>query len=329
MSAITKASGVKVGMRKPGRGRLGFTLIEMLVVIGILVILAALLFPVIRSAQRKATQATLASDLQVIGQALEAYRQDFSGYPRPPVSTVTPRPASYTGPLILAWALIGPYNSGTFQAGLSPDVYDGCDGPGFRDRPTGQGPVHGPYLPADKFKLKDYSLKDSDGVTRTFKYILDSQGNPILYFPAKPGRFSLEKTAAMDSNGATIKPNFPKSQATAFVSERTNYVNYSGATDNNGELALYNMDHDIALLKDFTTEPPRLRQTPSDPQYLGGSAGAALTATTVDLAVMRRQIQYRLEQAGEYQGPYLLWSSGADGWWFTDDDATNFGNSGK
>src|SRR4051812_7886736 len=60
----------------------GFTLVELLVVIGIIMTLAAILLPALNTAYRNATRARMAGDLQAIVTALEAYKADFGDYPR-------------------------------------------------------------------------------------------------------------------------------------------------------------------------------------------------------------------------------------------------------
>jgi prepilin-type N-terminal cleavage/methylation domain-containing protein/prepilin-type processing-associated H-X9-DG protein len=61
--------------------RRGFTLIEMLVVVVIIAILAAILFPVFAQAREAARQATCISDLRQMSLALSMYVQDFEAYP--------------------------------------------------------------------------------------------------------------------------------------------------------------------------------------------------------------------------------------------------------
>lgn len=194
----------------PRRRRFGFTLTELLVVIGIIVALAAIGLPVVLRSYKQASKTRMQADLQTISTALNAYRQDFGDYPR-----VLDRDGAVNGrgwnigAAILCKALIGPYgtgvspndpptlaslsnvdvgqvvsNSGGYVAlfadpGPVPgdgtkwaafDPHDGADGPGFRIR-SGQGRVWGPYLQPEKFNVNGCMLRDGDG-------------NPILYLPA-------------------------------------------------------------------------------------------------------------------------------------------------
>ena len=59
-----------------------FTLVELLVVIGIIVLLIGILLPAISRAMRAAHRTRIASDLNAISAALDAYKADFGDYPR-------------------------------------------------------------------------------------------------------------------------------------------------------------------------------------------------------------------------------------------------------
>lgn len=58
--------------------RWGFTLIELLVVIGIIAVLAGLLFPVFARARASARQTQCISNLRQIGMSIELYAMDYS-----------------------------------------------------------------------------------------------------------------------------------------------------------------------------------------------------------------------------------------------------------
>jgi prepilin-type N-terminal cleavage/methylation domain-containing protein/prepilin-type processing-associated H-X9-DG protein len=57
-----------------------FTLVELLVVIGIIALLAAILFPVFASARRKSYQTVCSSNLRQLGQAVLLYAHDYDDH---------------------------------------------------------------------------------------------------------------------------------------------------------------------------------------------------------------------------------------------------------
>lgn len=170
---------------------LGFSLVELLVVIGVLAILVGFLTPAVMRAVRQANVTRQASDLQAIAVALNAYKDDFNDYPRlPPPNTVAQPNSRATydaGEVILAWALIGPYDKTKVQN--QPPPFDGADGMGFRIRSVPwnqppQGKVYGPYIQADRVKLKKFTVNGAD----FYEFVDRSDAqNPILYFVRHPG----------------------------------------------------------------------------------------------------------------------------------------------
>jgi len=63
------------------RQRAAFTLIELLIVVGIIAILAAIAVPNFLEAQMRAKIARVRADLRTVATALEAYRTDMGDYP--------------------------------------------------------------------------------------------------------------------------------------------------------------------------------------------------------------------------------------------------------
>jgi general secretion pathway protein G len=62
--------------------RSGFTLVEILVVLAIIAVLAAILLPVLSSAREKGRAAVCQSNLKQIGLGITMYTQDWERYPR-------------------------------------------------------------------------------------------------------------------------------------------------------------------------------------------------------------------------------------------------------
>jgi len=166
-----------------------FTIIELIVVIGIIVVIASLVLGMLGKANKTAQRTRQSADLQSISQALEAYRADMHDYPRLPPGTQATDPNFVSGAELLCWALLAP---GPAVTDTNHPVADGSDGMGFRTRGT-KGQTYGPYLTPEKFRLFNMNntattappnpppLDDDSAMV-----ILDYWDHPIYYCPATP-----------------------------------------------------------------------------------------------------------------------------------------------
>jgi prepilin-type N-terminal cleavage/methylation domain-containing protein len=122
-----------------------FTLVELLVVIGIIALLAGILLPAVNLMRKRAMITSEKADFQSIATALEQYKTDFGDYPRNvnlptwkmlATGTPTAAPIYYS----LAASLLGPGPAVTETVGSNLEIGDGSDGPGFRSQTTGAIP---------------------------------------------------------------------------------------------------------------------------------------------------------------------------------------------
>jgi type II secretory pathway pseudopilin PulG len=210
-----------------------------LVVIGIMVVIAGIAIPMINKARKQGIRVRVAGDLNTIGVALEAYKNDFGDYPRftpdndDPAVTAPGGKKFINGAEMLCLALIGPRSQNgndQFPAGHNSDTHDGdgADGPGFRTSlpPAGSSAAdearakrrmprtYGPYIDPSKFKVADPSptapadLKSHDPKNLV---ILSYYNTPIVYFPAR-GQKSQTSVAGgfvADIPGSPVPPAHP------------------------------------------------------------------------------------------------------------------------
>jgi type II secretory pathway pseudopilin PulG len=266
-----------------------------MVVIGIIVLLATFLLPMANRAYVAARRAALASDLQMITTAIDAYQHDFGDIPRPDKHTANP----FQGGVILTWALLSPG-----PAVMNPPTAnfsgDGADGIGFRVR--GQtGTILGPYLPDGHFRFgiqADMSVNPVSPLTivpptnaiydDSATFLADRYGNAILYFPHKPKVIITSLSTYFGLLAS--KP--------AFV-----------ANDNDPGLAVQGPGHPFASITAGNTWAVQQFQLQL-PGIIPDSGGLPTLPDP--------------NQATKL--PYLLWDSGPDGRFCTEDDVSNFKN---
>jgi type II secretory pathway pseudopilin PulG len=270
----------------------------MLVTIGILLVLAGLLLPMLSRATKSARRARAIANIQAISQGLEAYRLDQRDYPRCLYNDPNPPPLS--GAELLCWALIAPGNA---VAGTAGEPGDGANGPGFRTRGQ-QGQVYGPYIDPAKFRIQnvltlqstptppsaDALMNDSQCV------ILDDWDHPIYYCPANPG-----------------------------ASPSLNFVNKGAA---GSALPFYDFRYFVESTAIIKAPPWRETTDANNGETISLQSLQAMLGDTN----ANGMIEPLNKEAAVYSGPFLLWSAGPNGFFGVDpqakgttsDDVTNF-----
>ena len=114
---------------RPHRRSHAFTLLELLTVVAILALLAAISFGIIRSTKQRANTARAKAELALLVQALEDYKRHYGDYPQTGPSaansqrvTGTVGPGANTAQARLFNALIGVYGPSNFNTRLNGPV---------------------------------------------------------------------------------------------------------------------------------------------------------------------------------------------------------------
>jgi len=281
---------------KPSRLRHGFTLVEMLVVVGIIVVLVSILVPALSKAYTRAMKARMQLDIQTLVAAMENYKADMRDYPHIDYNDallVGPPPgggsaASNPGAVTLCSALVGP-------GGISVDGYGatgtptgtGLQGsPGFTIRPQGQ--VYGPYIEVSRFKfIADPTMsatsQNTVGNMESNLCLADRYNHPILYFKANVNaayRFTPAMATSSGGYVADIGPAGPAAGSTMpFYNIEDNPVamRWPNETDNSNALSrmcmmLGNRGHD-GWINSFSAADGLPENPNSTAPYLIWSAG--------------------------------------------------------
>jgi prepilin-type N-terminal cleavage/methylation domain-containing protein len=165
--------------------RCAFTLVEMLVVIGVMTVLVGILVPAVNLGYTYAIKAGMQKNIRVIDIALQAYKNDQNNFPLIDYSDISGVMAmNNPGAVVLCWALVAPGNTNQDGHGTNPLSLPDNPAPGFSAVPHGQ--VYGPYLEMDRFKLVlDNPLITPPNLNKEPSWcIADRYGHPILYFKA-------------------------------------------------------------------------------------------------------------------------------------------------
>jgi len=113
------------------RKKTGLTIIELLIVLGIIALLVGLLLPSLSAVKKMAKETKQKAQFATIGLALEAFKNDYGDYPPSDWSSV---PRLYAGSqklaeALLGWDLLGFHPNSAWR----PDGLDEQNGPGSYD----------------------------------------------------------------------------------------------------------------------------------------------------------------------------------------------------
>jgi type II secretory pathway pseudopilin PulG len=294
---------------EPARPRLarpgvrGFTLVELLVVIGMIIALIAILLPAVNSAYNQATRTSMMGDLQVLAQGLDAYKNDFGDYPRtglgasPGSTTINQQ---VTGAETLCWALLAPGPAEQDGFGDPSNSSLTVCGPGFRIHGT-QGKVYS-YIAPDRLKVGTVSggsnivnaPANANAFDDTKDVFADRYGNVILYYPANLSVVPTTKFVGAYTIG-TVPP-----QATYNYNDNSIYTGSmkQGTTELSQKVFEYRLGNISMTGTAASTETPILVPyllwcAGPDGQFgpqLGPSGGSMVTTPTDDDVIYPDQV---------------------------------------
>ncbi len=315
MNIKTSPSSIAPAHRLPrARTSRGFTLIEILVVVGIIVVLASILVPLAGRALRQARMTRTAADMASIGTALEAFKADHGDYPRVGLPNL--------GFALLGKNLFGPLGDGATSTGPDPDdppayVAGTTYRPGDVVQTDGTGgSVHflciaentgvattdaTKWIECDPASINATApaIKLTDGVDGVgltvrdggkkwgpylqegkFKFrgvaILDGNDNPILYFPTRPGTANINLGTAY-LPAVIANPTLTSNDDQAKYDAFDNWAQFARAGETDERAAQWRIH---AMLGDF-------------------NCNGRIDLNTTEAAIAER--------------PYLLWAAGPDG----------------
>jgi len=288
------------------REKTGMTLVELLVVLGIIALLVGILIPALSLVQRTARETKQQAQFSAIDLALTGYKNDFGDYP--PSELTSDTGGSYCGAQKMTEALFG-----WDLSGFHPDTAWRADG---LDAAGGTGS----YDPAQTRDI------DNDGVPDTFderkETYLELASDNVFKLgntPARQGLFQNTDVLAPNTyvlcdvfgkqkikllNGQTAMAGAPVLYYRANISEKT-------------MMGVYNpLDNDVLVQVKELADNRGDRRHPlgwqdNDYQYFYDYIR--------DPKIEARAWPYKPDS-------YILISAGADGLYGTNDDIRNFGN---
>jgi type II secretory pathway pseudopilin PulG len=314
-------------MTRTSPHRRGFTLLEILVSVGIIIILVSILVPVVGRVRRSAQAADVQQQISTIATALQAYYQVFDAYPGP-----IPNSAIRSGSLSLNSAIPTGF-AGTVDATKVTQAENLVLGLMGGLRRNGGDIEYNPSLVGGgPFSLNPQNPK---------RYAPFLEGQPLSWRnEQKTGQFADEAGSADDTIIPEIVDRFPdplpilylrarkgatRASSSAVSATNNGVVNAAGSKDSKQQ---YDLDDIIAYTQ------------ATGGKYIGvgkrgysahGLNAAPNTSLTIDTATQPYNVYpYLLNPKAAYtprqKDGFILISAGIDRVYGTSDDITNFGS---
>jgi prepilin-type N-terminal cleavage/methylation domain-containing protein len=298
------------------RKKTGFTMIEMLIVLGILLLLVGLLVPALTAVKNVAKETKQKAQFSTIELALASFKNDHGDYP-PSDWALPPNPASnYCGAqklaeALLGWDLLGFHPDTAWRA----DGLDATGGFGTYD-PTKSRDLNGDGIPDTMIERKEPYLEL--GTASAFK--LRDLYRVNVNWNLAPDTYVLcdaftNKKIMLTATGKTVKAGTPILYYRANTSQQFIRGRYN--VQDNEALVLMKWEADGSI----NNSPHPLIDQTNQYQFFYGTANAVggMVGYIQDPKIEARSWPYRPDS-------YLLISAGADGLYGTPDDIRNFGN---
>lgn len=184
-----------IGVRSQCRPKMGFTIYELLTVLGILLVLMAILIPSLSAIRMNAQAADTQAHLAQISAGCLQYYQLFNAYPGPVAETTVAGTANFSGNQNLLIGLSRKWSTSTFTDAVElSDAGIFADGKGTLP-PTDWS--RGTGVPYEAFAFKSSDFHPTSKIA-TFPILVDRfrDGMPLLYFRQRPGRTGMDETVA-------------------------------------------------------------------------------------------------------------------------------------
>jgi prepilin-type N-terminal cleavage/methylation domain-containing protein len=194
-------------MKHSSLTRFGFTLVEMLTVIAIIGILAALMSGAMVAVRARVQKAAISAELKQLEMALEAYKTTYGEYPPDGTdATAVKRHLAKAYPRATGLNVTGINPGNALVFWLGGPIKDGRT-VGFSKDPknpdvTGSNTTTPRSAPLYDFNPAQFGTVSGNFATYTSK----TGGSPYVYFRAKVSGGTTSYTGTFNDNGASITP---------------------------------------------------------------------------------------------------------------------------